>query len=35
MAWDEIGTEIKGEWCYLYRPIDQEGHTLAFNFLSL
>ncbi|WP_065486140.1 IS6 family transposase [Bacillus thuringiensis] len=29
-AWhlDETYIKVKGEWCYLYRAIDQEGYTL-------
>ena len=25
---DETYIKVKGEWCYLYRAIDREGHTL-------
>ncbi|PHD64278.1 IS6 family transposase, partial [Bacillus toyonensis] len=25
---DETYIKVKGEWCYLYRAIDQEGYTL-------
>ncbi|MEH7218367.1 DDE-type integrase/transposase/recombinase, partial [Bacillus toyonensis] len=25
---DEMYIKIKGEWCYLYRAIDKDGHTL-------
>jgi len=30
LAWhlDETYIKVKGEWCYLYRAIDQEGYTL-------
>ncbi|MGG0311849.1 IS6 family transposase [Bacillus mycoides] len=32
-AWhlDETYIKVKGEWCYLYRAIDSEGHTLDFQ----
>ncbi|WP_439876666.1 IS6 family transposase (plasmid) [Bacillus mycoides] len=32
-AWhlDETYIKIKGEWCYLYRAIDSDGHTLDFQ----
>ncbi|MGX5633759.1 IS6 family transposase [Bacillus thuringiensis] len=32
-AWhlDETYIKVKGEWCYLYRTIDSEGHTLDFQ----
>ncbi|WP_405683843.1 IS6 family transposase [Bacillus thuringiensis] len=32
-AWhlDETYIKIKGEWCYLYRTIDSDGHTLDFQ----
>lgn len=23
--------KIKGEWCYLYRAVDNDGHTLNFQ----
>ncbi|WP_255255556.1 IS6 family transposase [Bacillus cereus] len=30
VAWhlDETYIKVKGEWCYLYRAIDRDGHTL-------
>ena len=30
LSWklDETYMKVKGEWCYLYRAIDKEGHTL-------
>ncbi|AOM14212.1 hypothetical protein BTI247_58800 (plasmid) [Bacillus thuringiensis Bt18247] len=30
LAWhlDETYIQVKGEWCYLYRAVDQEGYTL-------
>ncbi len=30
LSWhlDETYTKVKGEWCYLYRAIDKDGHTL-------
>ncbi|WP_142306317.1 IS6 family transposase [Bacillus wiedmannii] len=33
-AWhlDETYIKVKGEWRYLYRAIDQEGHTLDIQF---
>ncbi|MDR4173606.1 IS6 family transposase [Bacillus nitratireducens] len=32
-AWhlDETYIKVKGEWCYLYRAIDSDGHTLEFQ----
>ncbi|WP_129111169.1 IS6 family transposase, partial [Bacillus toyonensis] len=32
-AWhlDETYIKVKGEWCYLYRAIDSDGHTLDFQ----
>ncbi|OUB07546.1 IS6 family transposase [[Bacillus thuringiensis] serovar konkukian] len=32
-AWhlDETYIKVKGEWCYLYRAIDCDGHTLDFQ----
>ncbi|MGH0804051.1 IS6 family transposase [Bacillus cereus] len=32
-AWhlDETYIKVKGEWCYLYRAIGSEGHTLDFQ----
>ncbi|OUB34707.1 IS6 family transposase [Bacillus thuringiensis serovar yunnanensis] len=36
-AWhlDEIYIKVKGEWCYLYRAIDQEGYTLDIQLRKL
>ncbi|MCI0768594.1 IS6 family transposase, partial [Bacillus sp. TL12] len=30
LSWklDEIYIKVKGKWCYLYRAIDKDGHTL-------
>lgn len=28
---DETYIKIKGEWCYLYRAIDKDGHRLDFQ----
>ncbi|MEK4678175.1 MULTISPECIES: IS6 family transposase [Bacillus] len=28
---DETYIKVKGEWCYLYRAIDGDGHTLDFQ----
>lgn len=30
LSWhlDETYIKVKGEWCYLYRAIDKDGHTL-------
>ncbi|EFI65086.1 transposase-like protein [Bacillus sp. TE9106W] len=30
LSWklDETYIKVKGEWCYLYREIDEEGNTL-------
>ncbi len=28
---DETYIKVKGEWCYLYRAIDKDGHTLDFQ----
>jgi len=28
---DETYIKVKGEWCYLYRAIDSDGHTLDFQ----
>ncbi len=30
LSWklDETYIKVKGEWCYLYRAIDKEGHSL-------
>lgn len=30
LSWkpDETYIKVKGEWCYLYRTIDKDGHTL-------
>ncbi|CAI8901649.1 transposase [Bacillus sp. IT-79MI2] len=30
LSWklDETYIKVKGKWCYLYRVIDKEGHTL-------
>ncbi|EOQ10135.1 hypothetical protein IKC_05761 [Bacillus cereus VD184] len=28
---DETYIKVKGEWCYLYRAIDCDGHTLDFQ----
>ncbi|EJR57486.1 hypothetical protein IIO_05013 [Bacillus cereus VD115] len=32
-AWhlDETYIKVKGEWCYLYRAIDSDGHKLDFQ----
>ncbi|MDA1775244.1 IS6 family transposase [Bacillus cereus] len=32
-AWhlDETYIKVKGKWCYLYRAIDSDGHTLDFQ----
>ncbi len=27
---DETYIKVKGQWCYLYRAIDSDGHTLDF-----
>ncbi|MBC6971036.1 IS6 family transposase, partial [Bacillus sp. Xin] len=30
LSWklDETYIKVKGKWCYLYRAIDKDGHTL-------
>ncbi|WP_242321786.1 IS6 family transposase [Bacillus cereus group sp. BfR-BA-01354] len=34
LSWhlDETYIKVKGEWCYLYRAIDKDGHTLDIQF---
>ena len=27
---DETDVKVKGEWTYLYRAIDKQGHTIDF-----
>ncbi|QWI73009.1 IS6 family transposase (plasmid) [Bacillus mycoides] len=33
LSWhlDETYIKVKGEWCYLYRAVDNDGHTLDFQ----
>ena len=31
---DETYIKIKGKWCYLYRAIDTDGHTLIFGYIT-
>ena len=28
---DETYIKVKGEWCYLYRAIDGDGHTFGYS----
>ena len=32
---DEIYIKVRGKWCYLYRVVDKDGHTIDFLLTKL